>query len=230
METKLIYTGANGNVIDLFNNDYFFVANADGLTGANVALASTTTPNMDGNTVNHIQTQPRGIVFDFQVKQTADVEETKRFILRTIKPKQRGTLQLVQDDRVLEIEVIIEAVEMPRFSEYVTMQVSMHCSEPYWKDAENIILELSRIIDMHYFPVQEGGLAFPVAGVVFGAYDTNMTQVYTNDGDADCGMVITIIALANVTNPTIYKSNGTYIGINDTLTAGDEVIINTNRG
>lgn len=110
------------------------------------------------------------------------------------------------------------------------MQITLHCSAPYWQDVENVLLEISRIIDLHYFPQDQGGLAFPVGGVVMGEYDLNMSRTYTNDGDAECGMVITIIAVASVKNPTIYKPDGTFIGVNDTLVAGDEIVINTNRG
>ena len=119
---------------------------------------------------------------------------------------------------------------MPRFDQEITMQVTLYCSNPYWQDVENVLLEISRILNMHYFPLDVGGLAFPVEGVVMGEYDTNMTRTYTNDGDAECGMIITIVALADVLNPAIYKPDGSYIGVNDSMVLGDEIIINTNRG
>lgn len=229
MDTTLHYIGANGSAIDLFQNEYFWIVGADGLTAVSSAISSSTTPNMDGDTVNNVQTQPRPIILYLRIKDGADVEEAKRYILRTVKPKQRGTLRMVQGDRDLEITGIADAITMPRFGAGVQMQISLYCSQPYWTDAENIALEISRIIDLHYFPIEEGGLALPVAGIPFGVYDTNMTRTYTNEGDADCGMTITIIALAEVVNPTIYKADGSYIGIVDTLAAGDEVIINTNH-
>ena len=110
------------------------------------------------------------------------------------------------------------------------MQVTLYCSNPYWQDVENVLLEISRILNMHYFSLDVGGLAFPVEGVVMGEYDTNMTRTYTNDGDAECGMIITIVALSDVLNPAIYKPDGSYIGVNDSMVLGDEIIINTNRG
>ena len=231
MNTKLTYTGVNGNIIDLFNNDWFVVTNIDGLTKATENIASSTTPGMDGDRVNSTQTQPRGIVLDLQVKHGNIVEEAKRYILRTIKPKQRGTLQLTQGDRVIEIEGIVENIDMPRFSDSVMMQVSLYCSEPYWHDAENVLVEISRIIDLHYFTDYEDDmLYFPADGIALGEYDVSMTRIYTNDGDVDCGMIIHIIALGDVTNPTISKADGSFVGVNDTMVAGDEIIINTNRG
>lgn len=231
MNTKLTYTGVNGNIIDLFNNEWFVVTNVDGLTKATENIASSTTPGMDGDRINSTQTQPRGIVLDLQIKHGKIVEEAKRYILRTIKPKQRGTLQLTQGDRVIEIEGIVENIDMPRFSDSVMMQVSLYCSEPYWHDAENVLVEISRIIDLHYFTdYDDDMLYFPSDGIALGEYDLSMTRTYTNDGDADCGMIIHVIALRDVTNPTISKADGSFVGVNDTMVAGDEIIINTNRG
>lgn len=231
MNTELKYIGVNGNVINLFQNKWFCLTHADGLTSVSSSIASSTTPGMDGDKINNIQTQPRGIVLDLEIRRGVSVEDAKRYILRTIKPKQRGTLRLTQGDRVTEIEGIVESVNMPRFGDGVVMQVSLYCSEPYWHDAENVLVEISRVIGLHYFTSTEGDmLYFPAEGIPLGEYDLNMTRTYTNDGDADCGMIIRIIALGDVVNPTIYNSDGLYIGVIDTMIEGDEIVINTNRG
>lgn len=230
MDVSLHYVGANGNILDLFRNPYFELVHADGLTEIASDIASSTTPGMDGDKVNSVRAQPRSIVLDLRVKNSASVEEAKRYILQTVKPKQTGRLVLHREGRDMEIAGVAQAIAMPRFVQGVVMQITLHCSEPYWQDVENVLLEISRIIDLHYFPQDKGGLAFPVAGVVMGEYDLNMTRTYTNDGDAECGMVITIIAVAPVKNPTIYKPDGTFIGVNESMVAGDEIVINTNRG
>lgn len=230
MDTTLYYVGANGSQIDLFRNPYFDLTNVDGMTGVANDIAASTTPSMDGDKINNIQTQPRGIVLDLRIKDCVSVEEAKRYILRSVKPKQKGKLVLNQAGRELSISGVVEAISMPRFEQEITMQVTMYCSNPYWQDVDYVLLEISRVLNMHYFPIDVGGLAFPVEGVVMGEYDLNMTRTYTNDGDAECGMIITIVALANVTNPAIYKPDGSFIGVNDNMALGDEIIINTNRG
>lgn len=229
MDVSLLYVGANGNILDLLNNPYFNTT-VDGLTDVDAALSSSTTPGMDGDRINNVQTQPRGIVLDLQIKNSANVEDAKQYILRTIKHKQNGRLIWHHGGRDVEITGTVGAIHMPRFTRGVTMQVTLHCSGPYWQDVESVLLEISRVLNMHYFPLDQGGLAFPAAGVVMGEYDLNMTRTYTNDGDAECGMVITIVALGNVANPTIYKADGSFIGVKDNLVSGDAVVINTNRG
>lgn len=230
MDATLIYIGANGNQINLFRNPYFDLTNVDGMTGVASNISASTTPSMDGDKVNNIQTQPRGIVLDLRIKDYVSVEDAKQYILSTIKPKQRGQLVFSRGERNVNIYGVVESISMPRFSQEVTMQVSLYCSDPYWHDVENVLLEIARVLDMHYFPLDVGGLAFPVEGIVMGEYDLSMTHSYTNDGDAECGMIISIIALANVLNPVIYKPDGSFIGVNDSMVMGDEIIINTNRG
>lgn len=230
MMDTLYYIGANGSIIDMLNNEYFHLQHVDGMTDVASDIASSATPSMDGDRINNIQTQPRALVLDLQIKKSANVEDAKRFILRTIKPKQDGKLVLNHNGRTTELSGVVEAISMPRFTDDVVMQVSMYCSSPYWQDVENVLFEISRVIDMHCFPLDVGGLAFPVEGVVMGEYDMNMTRTYTNDGDDDCGMIITIVAVGDVLNPTIYKSDGSYIGVNTSMVAGDEIVINTNRG
>lgn len=229
MDVSLHYVGANGSVLDLLHNPYFETT-IDGLTAVNANISAASTPSMDGDKVNNIRTQPRDIVFDFKVKQGVSVEDAKQYILRSIKHKQTGRLVMHHGGRDVDITGVVQTINMPRFSSKVVMQVTFYCSAPYWQDVENVLMEISRVLDMHYFPLDKGGLAFPVEGVVMGEYDLNMTRTYTNDGDVECGMIITIIAVSEVINPTIYKPDGTFIGINDTLVAGDEIIINTNRG
>ena len=230
MDVTLHYIGANGGLLDLLNNPYFHLIEVDGMTGIASDIAAATTPGMDGDRVNSVRAQPRPIVLSFKIKDSANVEEAKRYILRVIKHKQNGRLVLHQDGRDVEIAGVVEEISMPRFEQGVTMQVSLYCSAPYWQDVEDVVIEISRVLDAHYFPIEIGGLAFPVDGVVMGVYDTNMTRTYTNDGDAECGMVITIIALNDVVNPRIYKADGSFIGVVDNMVTGDEIVINTNRG
>lgn len=230
MGVTLHYVSANGSILDLLNNPYFHLIEVDGMTGIASDIAAATTPGMDGDRVNSVRAQPRTVVLDLKIKHSANVEEAKRYILRAIKPKQKGRLILHQDGRDVEIAGVVDEISMPRFTQGVTMQVSLYCSAPYWQDVDDVVIEISRVLDAHYFPIEVGGLAFPVEGVVMGVYDTNMTQTYTNDGDAECGMVITIIALNDVVNPRIYKADGSFIGVNDSMVTGDEIVINTNRG
>lgn len=225
------FISAKGAAMPLLNSQYFTLTGIDGFTTVTSSIASVVVPFVDGDTITNIQAQPRSVVLYLRLKETAGIEAAKRYIFQYIKPKLNGTLQLQQDGRNIELVGVVEAIDLPRFAQGCTMAITLHCSQPYWRDVDFIVAEISQIIDMHYFPLPEGGLAFPVEGVPFGAYDEDLTQELTNAGDVETGMVITIIASGPVVNPRIYNTQtGDFIGINDTLQGNDAVTISTIKG
>lgn len=230
MGAKLEFIGANGNIINLFDNPYYGITNIDGFTVADVEVASSTTASIDGDVINNLRVTPRTVVLDLKVKNNVNVETAKRWLLQTVKPKLPGRIRMTQDGRETELSGIVENIEMPRFTNGVICQVTLYCSVPYWQDVNYVLVEISRLIDLHYFPKDQGGLAFPSGGIPLGSYNLNNTQTYYNDGDAETGMLITIIALGYVVNPIIYDVTGAYIGVIDTMAEGDVIEINTNRG
>ena len=250
---ELTYRSARGEELPLSENPLFYLTNVDGLTSASGAVASSSVGAGDGDSVNSVRVDPRGIVLDLRIKSGANVEQAKREILRVIKIKQRGTLIWTQEERTLTISGIVETIEMPRFTNAVTLQISMHCDVPYWEDAENIISNISGEDGLHYFTENASDmLFFPAEGIPFSEYDTIRTKPVFNDGDVSVGAEIHIIALDKVTNPIIRDANGNFFGfgfekkyvstdpagnqISSTsrqevvLSSGDELIITTHRG
>ena len=225
------FISPKGAEMPLLGNQYFTLTGVDGFTTVTSSVASVTVPFVDGDTITNIQAQPRSVTLYLWLKETAGIEAAKRYILQYVKPKLTGTLQLQQDSRNIELVGVVEAIELPRFDQGCTMAITLHCSQPYWADIDFVVAEISQIIDLHYFPIPEGGLAFPQEGVPFGAFDDDLTQELDNLGDVETGMIITIIALGTVTNPKIYNTQtGEYIGINDTLNGNDAVTISTIKG
>lgn len=229
------YTSARGDVLQLSNGENFYLIDIDSQTAAAADLSTVVIAGADGDTVNNAQAQARTIVLDLQI--TADVELTKRHILNIVKLKQIGTLTWTQDERTVEIKGVVEAIEMPRWTDKTIMQITMHCAQPYWQDIEYVVSELTEYIGLHYFTDYPNDmLYFPEEGVVMGVYDTTRTRSYHNAGDVDVGMEIEIVALDTVTNPIIYDQNNNFFGVgygtgNKKLVmhAGDVIKINTRR-
>lgn len=176
-----------------------------------------------------MQTQPREIVLDLTIRPDVDVQQAREHILRYLKPKQPATLMMSYDlngaEQNRQIIGRISRIEMPRFTDKVAAQITLYCSQPYWEDAEFIIKYISDILDLHHFEI-----AWPEP-LPMGVYDMSRVREFSNNGDAAVGMIISIIAQGVVVNPAIYNNaTGEYIGIDDTLNVGDEVVINTIRG
>ena len=235
---RLDFYNASGDVLSLTNNQYFHLIDVDGQTQAQTDISSIVVGGIDGDTVNNVQAQPRTITLDLRVKSGVDVEEAKRAILAVVKLKRNGTLKWTQNLREVEITGIVESVDMPRWNNSVSMQIALHCEQPFWEDVENAIQEISEAIGLHYFTAYPNDmLYFPVDGIAFGEYDMSRTREFTNTGDVAVGMDIEIMAFGAVTNPIIYNEAGEFFGIGYgtgskvvTMASGDKITISTHRG
>ena len=233
---EMIYISKWGGTLNLFENDLFWVTNIDGMTSATSSVSSLVIGGVDGDIVNNIQAQPRGMIFDIRIKNGVNVEDAKRAILSVIKLKQTCTLQWTKNNRTIVIKGVVDSIDMPRFNNAVTMQISIHCGVPFWEDLNEILSEISEAKGLHYFTDDPYNmLYFPESGIPFGEYDMSRTRTFYNAGDVAVGMVIEIIAYKVVTNPIIYDQNGNYFGVGTsnkpvTMYAGDKLLINTKAG
>lgn len=236
MIMELLFISKWGGTFNLTDNPFCWLTNVDGMTNATTDIASVVIGGIDGDFVNNIQAQPRGIIMDLRVKQHVNVETAKRAITQIVKLKQPCTLQWTQNGRTLTIQGVVDSVVMPRFNNEVTMQISIHCAQPFWEDLNEVISEISETIPLHYFTYNPYGmLYFPQSGIPFSEYDTSRTRTFVNAGDVAVGMIIEIVALGVVTNPIIYAQNGKFFGVgygSKTLTmhSSDKLIINTKVG
>lgn len=235
---ELTYISARGERLPLVGNELFDLVNIDGQTAAEASISSSTTGGTDGETVNSVQANPRTIISDLRIKNGVDVESAKRHILKTVKLKQRGYLEWKQNERIVTISGIVESIDMPRWTNAVVMQITLHCDQPFWEDAENVIQEISDAIGLHYFTDSATDmLYFPEEGIPLGEYNTLRTREYYNDGDVSVGMEISIVAFETVTNPIIYDGSGNFLGIGHgsgarqlVMQEGDNLVITTHKG
>lgn len=232
---QLDFVSKRGDILPLINNKLFVISNIDGMTAATTSLSSNVIGGVDGDTVNNVQAQPRNIIIDLTIRPEIDVEEAKREVLKIVKLKQHGGLIWTHNERTITITGIVEAVEMPRFSEAVVMQISLYCEQPFWEDANYIISQISEAIDLHYFTTNSADmLYFPEDGIAFGEIDTIRTKEFYNAGDVAIGLEITIVALDTVTNPIIYDQYGNFFGVGYearpvVMNLGDAITIVTTR-
>ncbi len=127
---KFEYISARGDTLSLTGDKNYRLVNIDNQTSVDSNISSVVIGGTDGDTVNNIQAQPRTIILDLRI--IADVEATKRAILNVIKLKQNGIIRWEQENKIVEITGVVESIDMPRWSNAVTMQVSLHCEQPFW--------------------------------------------------------------------------------------------------
>lgn len=235
---KFDYISARGERLPLSTNELFDLAHVDGMTTAATSISSSTMGGADGDIVNNVQANARPIVIDLRVKNGVNVEDAKRAVLQVVKIKQQGMLEWTQNDKTVTISGVVESVDMPRWTNAVTMQIALHCSQPFWEDIAFIVQQISEAIDLHYFTDSARGmLYFPEDGLALGEYDTIRTKHFHNRGDVAVGLEISIVAFDTVTNPIIYDGNGNYFGVGYgdgakrvQMQAGDNIVITTHKG
>lgn len=248
---KLNYISARGDVLPLAANKYFVLSHVDGHTTAGTSITSAVVGGVDGDTVTNVQATPRAIIIDLRIRGDVDVEEAKRAILRVVKLKKSGSLVWEQNNRTVTITGIVEAVEMPRWTDEVIMQITFYCAQPFWEDVDTIVQQINEAIGLHYFTNSPADmLYFPESGIPFGEYDAIREKAFFNNGDVSVGVEITLFAHDTVTNPIIYDGNGNFFGLGYeyesadggagigtaiisnpfVMQAGDNVIITTHKG
>lgn len=233
---KLDYISERGDILPLSDNNLFALVRVDGQASASASISSAVIAGDDGDTVNNVQADPRTIILDLTIKNGVDVEEAKRAILRVVKLKQQGGLIWTQSERTVAIYGVVESVEMPRWTNAATMQITLHCEQPFWEDIDDVIQQISEAVNLHYFTESIANmLYFPTDGIPLGEYDTIRTKSFHNSGDVAVGLEITILAHDTVTNPIIYDQNGNYFGVGYEdnpfiMQAGDNVVISTHKG
>lgn len=235
---KLDYISARGEKLPLVGNNLFALTNVDGQTYAAASISSNVLGGVDGAFVNSVQANARSIVLDLRINSGVDVEAAKREILKIIKIKQRGTLAWEQNGKQLAITGVVENIEMPRWNNAVTMQVTMFCDQPFWENADDVVLEINEAISLHYFTTEPNDmLYFPEEGIAFSEYDLARTRNVYNDGDVAVGMDIVIVAFGEVTNPIMYDGEGNFFGIGYgtgdkqvKMSSGDYIAISTHKG
>lgn len=216
-----------GAELKLTGNPLFVLSYIEGLTKYAGNLSSSTSASADGDTVTNAQALPRDIVIDLTIKDGVEVQSALDAIKAVVKPKEE--ISLFWNNKT--IAGIVSDMDAPRFSERVVLQISLHCSDPWWQDVQRVITEIAESIPLAHF-----AMSFPidaegnVKSLPLGEIDLNRTKSFNNDGDVAVGMDISIVAVGDVVNPSLRRNNGDFIGCNVTLHEGDEIKISTHKG
>jgi len=234
---ELILTNKNGQTLDLLNNDRYFILSAcEGLHGLDTDIATAESPYLDGTIIENVKALPRGISMTFKL--VPNIKEAIDFFTSIVKTKQYVTLTETENGKSITIKGVATIPPYTRMSSMCAIQLDIYCGQPYWEDVQSIITDIALVIPKLYFPYDKGQYFTRVDGFnggrVFSVVDTSLEKTFTNKGDVAVGMNIRIIALGEVSNPTIYCSsgeqNGNYMRLNLTLQSNDEVEINTTKG
>lgn len=219
---------SKGNVLTLTQNEREYqLIKIDGLNPPTAQINTTAIAGLDGARFNSAKLETRNIVIYLRLN--CDVEANRIMLYRYFPTRDWCKFYYKNAHRDVYIECYVQSVEVTPFSENEIMQVSLICPQPYFKDVEEIIDDISKSIAGFKFPFSIN----QNAKVPLSAYEANRVTEIVNTSESETGVTIEIKVLDDINRVYIQNTgNGESMNIYnaDGFTAGDTIVINTYRG
>lgn len=213
-----------GEVINLSANPNYILYKIEGLQPPSVNVNMSDNATSDGSTFNSARANSRNIVIYVAIK--GIVEESRINLYKYFPLKKKIKLYYKNDTRDVYIEGYVELIECDLFSASQVAQISIICPQPYFKGVDELVSYFSDVSSLFQFP-----FSIASSGIEFSAITTNIRKSIINTGDIESGIIIRLYSIGEVVNPIIYDVfKRTYIKLNYTMLADDEIIINTYKG
>ncbi len=213
-----------GETITLSNNGNYEIVDVDGLASTSATINTANTGLIDGAMFNSSRVNMRNIVLTVAIN--GDVERNRIELYKYFKIKQYCKMYYKNGIRNVYIEGYVETIETNLFTQAQTVQISIICPHPYFSALATIHSDVSKVVSAFSFP-----FSIPKEGKEFSYIQQDYIARVVNKGDVECGIKAVLTAKGTVVNPIIYNAEtGGSFGINVTMNASDQLIINTHDG
>lgn len=195
-----------------------------GLNPPKGAINTTLLAGVDGARFNSSRLETRNIVIT--VKIHGDTETNRQRLYTYLRTKENCKIYYTSDNRNVWAEGYIDSFECNLFSNSEEAQISIICPDPYFKDVDEIVSDISATINNFTFPFSIN-LNDPIA---FSTFDATRTANVYNEGSSG-GMEISINFEDDVSEIEIRNTvTNEHLTLDYSFLDGDSVVINTNSG
>lgn len=216
----------------------FAVLSAEGFGPPKGVINTTDIVTGDGGMFNSARTSQRNITLDllFISSKTESIEAVRHKSYKFFPIKKKIRLQVETDTRTTFVDGYVETNEPTIFSSNEGCQISIICPYPYFTSAKkDNVTTFSSVEPMFEFPFSNESTTSKL--IEMGDISVGNTRVVYNEGDADVGMTVKMVALGTVKNITIHHLDtresmridtdkiATYTG--NSFGEGDEITITT---
>lgn len=216
----------------------FIIQSITGIGPVKANINNTELSTGDGAVYNSSRLTVRNIIFKLCFLPNPTIEHTRQKSYKYFPVKKPIKLIFETDNRVSECSGYVESNEPDIFSKQETTQISIVCSDPNLysagEDSLNVTV-FSGIEALFEFPFGNESLTENL--IEFGEIQNNTERTIVYNGDSEIGITISIYALGDVTNVSIYNSGTRESMTIDTdklkkltgsgIIAGDQIIIST---
>lgn len=211
----------NANIVDISDGVRYQVIGASGLNPPSASLFMSKSPNRKGAKHNGSSLNERNIVLTIKI--LGDVEKNRNALYNWVDTEQYIKVHYANGVKNVYCEGYVQDCPIDFFTNNEIVNVAIVCGDPYWKDALDIITDITNILKQFVFP-----FAIDDEGVPFSTLkENNITDVF--NAGAETGALITIKCNGEVKNIRIFDAQDTsrQFVINHTFQDGYVVEINT---
>ncbi len=219
----------------------FAVKSVTGLGPGKSNINTTEVSTNDGGLYNSSRLPSRNIVITLAYLWKNSIEDVRQKSYKYFPIKKRLKLLIETDNRIAEIEGYVEANDPNIFSKEEGSDISIVCPNPFFYSAgeggTNTTIFYG-IEPMFEFPFSNESLSECL--LEMGMIQNQTEKVITYHGDAEVGVTITIHAIGEASQITIYNTGTREIMRIDTekmkaftgsgIIAGDDIVICTVKG
>lgn len=219
----------------------FIITSVTGLGAGKADINMTEVATNDGSLFNSSRLPSRNIVISLRYLWDSSIEDIRQLSYKYFPIKKKLTLLIETDNRFAEIDGYTESNEPDIFSKEEGSDISIICPNPFFysagKDGINTTIFFG-VEPLFEFPFSNESLYECLLELGEIQNQTEKTIVYS--GDAEIGVTITIHAIGEARNITIYNTGTREVMRIDTdkiksftgaeLDAGDEITICTVKG
>ena len=210
-----------GDILNLTNNPDYSVTRITGLNPPPATINKTANTTIDGSKINSTKIESRNIVI--YIKPEGDIETSRIRLYKYFPSQETVTLFFKNGARNVYITGTVETVEINHCENPQIAQISIFCSEPYFKDIEILEISFSDITPHFEFP-----FSIPEEGIEISTYLLNTRKCIENPSDIKTGVTIKLYAMGEVINPTLYDvTHNLFIKLNISMQTNDIITITT---
>lgn len=216
---------SKGEILELTHNDERYQIISVGGTNPPHAIVNLSKIAMiDGSKYNSSQLSERNIVI--MVKLNGDVEANRIALYAFFRSKEWCRIHYANGTRSVYIDGYVESIEVNPFSKAETVQISIICPNPYFKDEQRMTQTFKKVIEQFEFP-----FAIAEEGISFSLISNETALIINNSSERETGLTIEI-NIADTCNRILIRklSTGERFTLNYQFAAYDKVIIDTNKG
>jgi len=220
----LIAQNKYGEQLELTHNIAYEIINIEGIDPPDATINKTHNADFDGATYNSSYMNTRVITITMAINSPA--EDNRINLYHYFKSKFPVRLFYKNGQRDVYIDGYVQKMPIAFFDKKQIVQIVIECPEPHFNGASASMQAFTSISSLFTFP-----FSIEAAGIVFSSLAADSEQTILNNGDVETGCIINIHATGAVVNPKIYNTTtGEHIILNQSLSSGDKIVINTIKG